>query len=298
MCLAFFSFFSRFHLTLLSPPSLSLFALPKLPSTGFTNKMGKNIRARETLRQALPPLRKTGFHTTSNAVHSLFYRGELHQWRNFCEDTRATVDSQQWSNKIIGCNLKTRNLEENKVYVGDESGLQGRFQQAIGQTLGKVFEAQDLDIQFADFKCLPRQGKKVPDCVMRTSTDELKAVGDLKVPWVSYHRMEDFHDPFAPESKFRALIAQVLRYMKEMECMYGFLSSYDETIFFRQRHNGTTWVVDCSPVIPASNVSTKGSPVVTVRECFFHMAVLAYRQGSVDNQLSPRSWVEGRMDTT
>ena len=62
------------------------------------------------------------------------------------------------------------------------TGAQGRFQQAIGQTLGKVLEAQRLDIQFADFKCLPNLGNKVPDCVMKTSRNELRRVGELKVP--------------------------------------------------------------------------------------------------------------------
>lgn len=71
--------------------------------------------------------------------------------------------------------------------------------------------------------------------------------------------------------------------------MYGFLSNYEETIFLRQRHDGTTWVVDCSPVILASNIYTKRSPVVTVRECFFYIAILARGQGKVDNQLPPKA---------
>lgn len=98
------------------------------------------------------------------------------------------MNGQQWGNRVIKLNLDTRDLDQKKVFVGDEAGVQGRFQEAIGQTLGKVFEAQGLDIQFADFKCLPNLGNKVPDCIMKTSTNELKLVGELKVPWVSHRQ--------------------------------------------------------------------------------------------------------------
>lgn len=74
--------------------------------------------------------------------------------------------------------------------------------------------------------------------------------------------------------------------------MYGFLSNYEETIFLRQRPNGTTWVVDYSPVILESNVYAKGSPMVTVRECYFFIAILARQQERVNNQLPQELWVE------
>ncbi|CAG8011589.1 unnamed protein product [Penicillium salamii] len=144
--------------------------------------MGKQIWAREAVKEALLPLPRTGFHTNANALHLVLYKGELHHWPDF-RHVRTAMNGQQWSNRVIKLNLDTRDLDQNKVFVGDEAGVQGRFQEAIGQTLGKVFEAQGLDIQFADFKCLPNLGNKVPDCTMKTSTNELKLVGELKVPW-------------------------------------------------------------------------------------------------------------------
>ncbi|CAG8932181.1 unnamed protein product [Penicillium salamii] len=126
-------------------------------------------------------------HTNGNALHPLLSRGELHHLLDF-RHVRAAMNGQQWSNRVIKLNLDTRDLGQKKVFVGDEAGVQGRFQEAIGRTFGKVFEAQGLDIQFADFKCLPNLGNKVPDCIMKTSTNELKLVGELKVPWVSHHQ--------------------------------------------------------------------------------------------------------------
>lgn len=279
----------------LSHTFVSLSTLAKLRSKAFTYIMGKQIRVREAVKEALPRLLTTGFHTNSSALHRLVYRGELHHWPDFCQDVRTAMNGQQWSNRVIKLNLDSRDIDQNKVFVGDEAGVQGRFQEAIGQTLGKVFEAQGLDIQFADFKCLPNLGNKTPDCIMKTSTNQLKLVGELKAPWVSQHHIKDaLRDlPFLPRSHFRVLIAQVLKYMKDLGCMYGFLSNYEETIFLRQRYNGTTWVVDFSPVILASSVSAPGlpSPMVSARECFFYIATLAHQQGMVTNPLPSNSWV-------
>ena len=129
--------------------------------------MVKQIGAREATRESLPPLRVSQFHTTSSAVERLSYRGGLHDWSNFCRDVRNTTDSQNWSNAAIKYSLASRNLEENEVFVGDESGVQGRFQQAIGQILGMVFRAETLDIRFADFKCLGKATTIMPDCIMK-----------------------------------------------------------------------------------------------------------------------------------
>ncbi|KAI3243148.1 hypothetical protein DTO012A7_1965 [Penicillium roqueforti] len=201
----------------LSHTFISLFTLPKLPSTAFIYIMGKQIRERETVNSALPPLLMTDFHTSSNAVHPLVYNGDMNHWPNFFQNVRATMDNQHWSSSVIGYTLKTHNLDDNKDFVGDETGVQGRFQQAIGQTLGQAFEAQRLDIRFADSKCLPNPGGKVPDCTMKTSRNELKLVGELKVPWVVHHRIERRlkFEPFCQNSHFRVLVGQILGYMKE-----------------------------------------------------------------------------------
>jgi hypothetical protein len=44
--------------------------------------------------------------------------------------------------------------------VGDEHGLQGRFQKTIGQVLGSALEAQEVNLYFVDFKCLPTRPHK------------------------------------------------------------------------------------------------------------------------------------------
>ncbi|CDM34648.1 unnamed protein product [Penicillium roqueforti FM164] len=198
--------------------------------------MGKQIRERETVNSALPPLLMTDFHTSSNAVHPLVYNGDLNHWPNFFQNVRATMDNQHWSSSVIGYTLKTHNLDDNKDFVGDETGVQGRFQQAIGQTLGQAFEAQRLDIRFADSKCLPNPGGKVPDCTMKTSRNELKLVGELKVPWVVHHRIERRlkFEPFCQNSHFRVLVGQILGYMKETGVARENSASFMELMGFKE----------------------------------------------------------------
>jgi hypothetical protein len=70
----------------------------------------------------------------------------MNYWPNFCQYIRATTDKQHWSSRVIGYTLNTSDLDDNKVLVGDGTCVQERLQQAIGQTLGKVFQARRLDI--------------------------------------------------------------------------------------------------------------------------------------------------------
>ncbi|KAJ5474708.1 hypothetical protein N7475_004274 [Penicillium sp. IBT 31633x] len=198
--------------------------------------MVKPIRVRDAVREPLPRLLVNRFHTTSSALKRLMYRGELNDWANFCQDVRNTTDSQNWTNETIKYSLNSRNLEENEVFVGDETGVQGRFQQAIGQALGMTFRAQTLDIRFADFKCIGDTIITTPDCVMKTLNNQIKVVGEFKVPWVDEHSIalsRDTVQPFNPGFRLRILLAQPLKYMKDLQCMYGFLSTYEETIFLR-----------------------------------------------------------------
>ncbi|KOS48236.1 hypothetical protein ACN38_g788 [Penicillium nordicum] len=135
---------------------------------------------------------------------------------------------------------------------------------------------------------------------MKTSNNQLKVIGEFKVPWVDEHSIPFSRDTvrhFDPESHLRILLAQPMKYMKVWSTPYGFLSTYKETIFLRQRHNGVEWVVDCSPVIFASDTYIKSnsadiSPDVSLRECFFRISTLALPQRSVDNQLMAWQWVD------
>jgi hypothetical protein len=58
-------------------------------------------------------------------------------------------------------------------------------------------------------------------------------------------------------------------YMQDLQCVYGFLGVYGDTIFLRQVvDNQGIWRIEYSPVICASTMYAKGnanSPVVSAR---------------------------------
>ncbi|OKO95184.1 hypothetical protein PENSUB_11263 [Penicillium subrubescens] len=157
--------------------------------------------------------------------------------------------------------------------------------------MGHIFEAQSIDLRFADFKCLGSPYTGVPDVILKNSNNELKVIGELKVPWIEQHKLADVDD----EDELRQLLAQPINYMQSLNCMYGFLSTYDETIFLRQELINGVWEVSYSPVIqgstryvPSKPTNVVSSPVVSVKQCFLYVAGLAVHQGPVAN-ITPKS---------
>lgn len=81
--------------------------------------------------------------------------------------------------------------------------------------------------------------------------------------------------------------------------MYGFLSTYDETIFLRQQEVNGEWEIEYSAVIHASNSYVRSiptdllnSPIVSVKQCFLYVACLASGQGPVFNNTPKPQWVQ------
>jgi hypothetical protein len=48
-------------------------------------------------------------------------------------------------------------------------------------------------------------------------------VGKLKVLWIEEHQIKK---AFEIERQLRVLFAQIMDYMQNLDCMYGFLSNY------------------------------------------------------------------------
>jgi hypothetical protein len=169
---------------------------------------------------------------------------------------------------VIDYSLQSRDLREEEVYVADETGVQGRFVQAIGQVLGAILRAAKVNIRFGDHKSAGTAYSKTPDIAMISPGDPvvLKAVGELKVPWVADHKLDR---RFLNEDNFRHTIGQVVQYMVDERVPYGFLSTYEETIFLQQVQVNGLWQVQYSPTIRWN------SATVSVRQCFWHLSVLA-----------------------
>jgi hypothetical protein len=147
---------------------------------------------------------------------------------------------------------RTRSID--LLRIGDEHGLQGRFQQDIGQAFGVVVEAKSINLYFADFKSSGSNYGNISDVVGLQDVGgntTIKLVGELKTPWVIKH---DLHSAVRRIRELRQKIAQPVRDMQALGCDYGFISTYNHTIFLRQLQSPSgTWEVWYSPPISSSS---------------------------------------------
>ncbi|KAJ5966701.1 hypothetical protein N7501_002949 [Penicillium viridicatum] len=91
-----------------------------------------------------PGQQKASLAAPSSALHPIYFAGPLGTWGNFVRDVQNFDASQVWSRVVIDHELVSRDLDREKVF-GDEHGLQGRFQQSVGQIV-----AQSIDISFGE----------------------------------------------------------------------------------------------------------------------------------------------------
>jgi hypothetical protein len=162
--------------------------------------------------------------------------------------TRGQICCLKPARATIQFDLATRNLSDEKVFVSNEAGVQGRVENNIGHFLGAVFDAQAVNMCFAGFKATGRQYEGAPDTIMASKPDHqngdiqhLRVVGEVKIPWVIEHNLDV---AIREDHNIRHLLGQPIRYMYDLQCQYGFLTNYKETIFLRQINDGGTWVIE------------------------------------------------------
>ncbi|KAI2730069.1 hypothetical protein CBS147332_1921 [Penicillium roqueforti] len=230
------------------------------------------------------------------------YVGTLSPWPNFKSTVEAIYNAQAFSrSSTAAISPGLHRLDPEIFRVGDEHDLQGRFQQAIGQVFGALLEAQAVNLHFADFKCSGRGYKNLPDVVGLSTTvqgrDELRLIGELKVPWVIPHHSLSY--AYGRPQRLKHVLGQPILYIGNLQCGFGFVSTYDETIFLRQVQLASgQWIVEYSPVIystdayqPSGSQGYGSGLSVSMRQCMFYVAMLASAQGPVNNQTSVAQWV-------
>ncbi|KAJ5815658.1 hypothetical protein N7474_007435 [Penicillium riverlandense] len=210
--------------------------------------VGKSKRAKNVVDERLPPLKRGPKSTTSSALHQIKYAGRLEQWITFQKEVTEAVNQQEWHQHpgIVGYGPSGQpghhNVAHEQVCVGDETGVQGRFQQNVGQAMSAVFSSQSYDLRFADFKCSASSYSRTPDSIIMDSQGSIKAVGELKAPWVPDHQVNKLMTLIMMVYLKRA-IGQLARYMKELHVKYGFFSIYDCHVFFKQELVNGNWTL-------------------------------------------------------
>lgn len=159
---------------------------------------GKRVTVGQATRSTIPRLLVGDHHTTSTALHPLKYQAILRPWPSFRMNVQAMDAAMRWSNRTVHYTESSRRLDEEIVHVGDEHGVQGRFQQSVGSVIGHVCAAQGIDIHFADFKCIGSPYTNIPDVILKALTMSSKPLARLKYP--GSRSTPSFYDPMMKRS--------------------------------------------------------------------------------------------------
>lgn len=178
------------------------------------------MNAPTVLLEPLPNLKLSTLHTTSHALHLIYYKGNLEPWPNFAAEVAHTYHAQTWSPQIIDSKISgpgaADSTAEEHVFVSSETEVQGRLLGRAGQALGAAFKAQQQGIMFGGFKAaIPPHDdyRKVPDFVAVSQSGIAKAIGEAKVPWVQRHSLSLALKYFEEgnERNFRHVLGKVPR---------------------------------------------------------------------------------------
>ncbi|GKZ98167.1 hypothetical protein AnigIFM59636_002191 [Aspergillus niger] len=217
---------------------------------------------------------------------------------NIEQKARQYSESINWKDDIQGYKL-----EEERLYCGDEHSVVARFNQNLCHTSTLALHGYVKNgIRFGDYKCAKKTEAftKIPDIVLITRKHNLCVVGEAKTPWMHNIVWEQGRD-----STFRNFIGQIANYMHKTQSKYGFLTTYEQTMFFQQvphpKKKGA-WVLCHSPVIhhdtkyeeiteDKSKDPTQYRGKVTLAECFFYFAKKARKGRRVINSMEAMSWV-------
>lgn len=268
------------------------------PSLIRLKMVGHVQRAREVVGERVPQLRKTPWHTKSSALHLTRYNGPLAKWSTFEQEVRDTCQQQPWSSHTSTVALRPKgspgphNIAIEQYVVGDEAGVRGRFQQNVAHVVGAIFGSQGLNLAFGDLKSVASSFDITPDMIimnMNAEQPEIKAVGEIKSPWVSAHFLEDINETNKDvhDTILRKQIGQLAKYMKCLQVKYAFISTYDQQVFLKQELIEGQWGLQFSPVI---SDTTANQTTLTVRQCFFFLGLEAGNAPQTENGTPEGSW--------
>ncbi|CAG8011193.1 unnamed protein product [Penicillium salamii] len=265
--------------------------------------VGSVQRAKRIVETRIPALQVGNNHTRSSALHPISYIGPLYRWDSFEQNVNAEFQEHNWQQHNSTITILPlgppgpHNIANEQLAIGDENGLQGRFNQNVGHVMSAVFGSQGLDLEFGDFKASNSSYSRTPDVAIMNGGRDVQAVGELKAQWI------DVHDPSAAtrnaltdidsEEDFRHQIGQLARYMRDLRVQYGFYSTYKSHVFLSQELVDGQWAILYSPVI-SDTIDPERRSALTVRQCYFFLGKAASRAGPSANLTPTNQWTRNR----
>ncbi|GKZ25205.1 hypothetical protein AbraIFM66951_000546 [Aspergillus brasiliensis] len=254
----------------------------------------KAVTSKLAVQERLPDLNVSDTRTKSSALHQIHYIGPLFQWPYFCTDVETEFLNHPWGNnrhhlyrRPLG-EASPHSLLKEHCLVGNEIGVQGRWNTHVGEVMSAIFHEQQFDLTFADFVCAGEDYSKNPDLALISATPNTLVVGELKTPWIKHHNLSK---AARVDAKHRHVLGQIVEYMYDLEVKYGIMSTYDQTVFLRLYHDPTNggWQVQYSPVIYHDTSYSQGN--VTVRQCIWFLAQRAHADHTARNLPPKEQWI-------
>ncbi|KAJ5533782.1 hypothetical protein N7527_000036 [Penicillium freii] len=190
--------------------------------------------AQTQLARATPAVSQNGG-TLNPSIHSdRLSVAYMSLWSTFQTDACGVFQQAGIAHEV------TLNDETELYTVGNELGLTGRFVRNVCDPVIKALELVPgmASIRFADFQAISTPQMTVPDVCLGLVATSLRPgnvhlVGQMKTPWTISD--EDLHIN-RPESSFRLepLIGQLVAQMRTCSTRFGFLSTYNSTVFVKR----------------------------------------------------------------
>ncbi|KAK2861451.1 hypothetical protein FQN49_004181 [Arthroderma sp. PD_2] len=249
----------------------------------------------EVLKEPLPQLfTRTNYQTGSSALHNITYKGNLAYWPLADAVKKAVNDSctnpDHLSAKAPRTSMHPCSIDRENYLCGDEQSVCGRFAQNALGPVAAVAYANGIKTRFGDFKvCDKSKGEhtRIPDFVavhcpapdhksLQGVADlpQLKLVGEAKTPWK--HDLQRIYNKYHDHSNAKMLpraLGQIAEYMHRYSMTYGFLTTYDHTIFLMQKKPDSKShpILYYSRPIPHDASTNNNKDVVSVRQCLYYL---------------------------
>ncbi|KAM3087644.1 hypothetical protein ACMFMG_001721 [Clarireedia jacksonii] len=286
------------------------------------------VTGRDLLADRLPDLLTTGNSTTSISIHrDLEFRGVLVHWSDFEEEVVKCYEKHFPSDDPNAHILEFKPKQSSSVrhpedlnhlynevlFVGEEHSVQGRFFQQAAAPVTVALQDKDYDMRYGDSKASTCQqaNSKLPDFVAskvytehdsstgKTSREvKPRVVGEAKVWWT--------HPIYAWMNARRG---QIALYLKTNNLKYGFVTTYNETMFLKVEKKdikgeekyvlyysnviGHTTIYNSNRFAYDNPLDVNGRPLrwnpyqncVSTRQCLYYMTYLSH-----DGKGSSSAW--------
>ncbi|KAK2812928.1 hypothetical protein FQN50_000949 [Emmonsiellopsis sp. PD_5] len=279
------------------------------------------------LRAPLPRvLTRDGYRTTSSAWHQTYYLAKMGVW-DIKKDVRHWTSSKHL--KPGHLSVHAQSVLQHEGYVGyehylcgDEPSICGRYgQNALGPTSAVAFH-NGVKFRFGDYKVCEeskhwKNRNHIPDFVgvscPAANREELEAlpkdekpsmvlVGEAKTAWKHnlHEHWRAYREDRDDDEDLRHAFGQIASYMYQFKMRYGFLTTYDYTIFLKQvLWEGKEPRLYFTPPIEASSSPEASKDAVSIRQCFYYLLSTIKQNGDhiIENTILLEKWVGPRSGT-